>query len=90
MGMQITGTCNVNLIAGVLQEETELKHRVKQLHRMLLNSKILRFANKFSLKQAVKKISAATILALDIGDITHQYGKKFEKLAIVKDGSSGE
>ena len=90
MGMQMTGSCNVNLIAGVLQEETEVKHTLKRLHRMLLNSKILHLANKLSLNQAVKKISKATILALDGGDISHQYGKKFEKSATVKDGSSGE
>lgn len=90
LGMQMTGSCNANLIAGVLQEETEVKHTIKRLHRMLLNSKILRLANKLSLKQAAKKISEATILALDGGDISHQYGKKFEKAATVRDGSSGE
>ena len=88
IGMLMTGSCNVNVIAGVLQEETGVKHTIKRLHRMLLNSKILRFANKLSLKQGVKKISESTILALDGGDISHQYGKKFEKSAPVKDGSS--
>ena len=34
--------------------------------------------------------NSTTILALDGGDLSHQYGKKFEKSARVKDGSSGE
>lgn len=90
MGMLVTGTCNVNLIAGALKEETEVKHTLKRLQRMLLNSKVLSLANKLSVRESKKKISGTTILALDGGDISHQYGEKFEKSATVKDGSSGE
>lgn len=86
-GMLISGSCNVNLIAGILHEKTGLKHTLKRLHRMLLNSSLLEIANKLSLKESVRKINKKTILALDGGDICHQYGKKFEKSAKVKDGS---
>ncbi len=86
-GMLISGSCNVNLIAGILHEKTGLKHTLKRLHRMLLKSSLLEIANKLSLKESVRKINKKTVLALDGGDISHQYGKKFEKSAKVKDGS---
>lgn len=90
MGMIQKGSCNINVIAGVLKEETAVKHTIKRLHRMLLKGNLLFLANKLSLKHSAGKIASTTILALDGGDITHQYGKKFEKSAFVKDGSSGE
>jgi hypothetical protein len=87
LGMLISGSCNINIIACILNEKTGLKHTLKRLHRMLLNSRLLEIANKLSLKESVRKISQTTIIALDGGDISHQYGKKFEKSAKVKDGS---
>lgn len=47
-------------------------------------------ANDQSLNEAKDKITNRTVLALDGGDIVHQYGKKFEKSSFVKDGSSGQ
>jgi hypothetical protein len=87
-GMLTKGSSNINLIAGALNENKGLKHTLKRLHRMLLNGVLLEKANELSLKEALKKIGKTTILALDGGDICHQYGKKFEKSAKVKDGSS--
>jgi hypothetical protein len=89
MGMLMTGTCNVNLIAGALGERIDPRHTLKRLHRMLLNWQILIFANRLSLKEASKKVGEKTILALDGGELTHQYGNKFEKSAKVRDGSNG-
>ena len=89
-GMILTGSTNINLIAAKLKEPSAVKHTIKRLHRMLLKSGILELANKLSLKEGVKKICSDTVIALDGGDISHQYGKKFEKSALVKDGSSGE
>jgi len=89
-GMLMTGTCNINLIAVKLKELSAVKHTIKRLQRMLLNSHVLELGNRLSLIEAIKKISSETIIALDCGDISHQYGKKFEKLATVRDGSSGE
>jgi hypothetical protein len=89
-GMLMTGSSNTNLIAGKLKESEVIRHTLKRLQRMLLHSQILRLGNKLSLGESQKKISSETILALDGGDISHQYGKKFEKSAKVKDGSSGE
>jgi hypothetical protein len=91
MGMLLTGSCNINLIAAHLKEQIEVKDTIKRLHRMLLKGCVLlKLANGLSLTEAVKKIDKDTILALDGGDITHQYGEAFEKSDYVKDGSSKE
>ena len=89
MGMITTGSTNVNLIAGILKEKIEVRHTLKRLQRMLLNPWILELGNKLSLKESVNKIDKSTILALDGGDLSHQYGEKFEKSCPVKDGSLG-
>jgi Transposase DDE domain len=89
MGMLLTGSCNINLIAAHLKEKIEVKDTIKRLHRMLFKGFVLlKLANKLSLEEAVKKIDKDTIFALDGGDITHQYGEKFENSDYVKDGSS--
>jgi len=89
MGMLMAGSCNINLIAAHLKEEIAPKDTIKRLHRMLLKgSLLLKLANGLSLEEALKKINKDTIFALDGGDITHQYGEKFEKSDYVKDGSS--
>jgi hypothetical protein len=90
MGILLTGSCNINLIASFLKEQIAVKDTIKRLHRMLLNKQVLKIANELSLQESLKKINEDTILALDGGDVTHQYGEKFEKSAFVKDGSSGE
>ena len=89
-GMIISQSCNVNLIAGKLKESIKVKDTLKRLQRMLLNSKLLKIANKLSISESKKKINSETILALDGGEISHQYGKKFEKQATVKDGSKNK
>ncbi|MGD2089675.1 MAG: transposase [Candidatus Aminicenantes bacterium] len=89
LGMLMTGSCNINLIAAHLKEQIAVKDTIKRLHRMLLKGKVLlKLANVLSLEEALKKIDKDTIFALDGGDITHQYGEKFEKSTYVKDGSS--
>lgn len=90
LGMLITGSSNVNLIAGTLKEKIAVKYTLKRLQRMLLNPWILEIANQLSLKEGIKKIDKTTIIALDGGDISHQYGKSYEKSCQVRDGSSGE
>ncbi len=89
IGMLMTGSCNINLIAAHLKEQIASKDTIKRLHRMLLKgSLLLKLANGLSLKEALQKIDKDTIFALDGGDITHQFGEKFEKSAYVRDGSS--
>jgi hypothetical protein len=57
---------------------------------MLMHESILDISNDYVLSESVKRVNKGTILALDSGDISHQYGKKFERAEYVKDGSSGE
>ena len=90
MGMLMTGSTNLTKISKSLKEKTKTKHTLKRLLRMSDQEKLLKLANARSLDEAVPKITDRTVLALDGGDITHQYGDKFEKCSFVKDGSSGE
>ena len=88
MGMILTGSCNLTEIARYLKEKISIKDTLKRLVRMLSKSHILDISNTISLQEAKSRIDSETILALDIGDITHQYGRKFEKISKVHDGSS--
>ena len=85
--MILSQSSNMSLIVGKIGECIKVKDTLKRLQRMLLNSQLLKIANKLSLSESKKRINSETILALDGGDISHQYGKKFEKQVRVKDGS---
>ncbi len=90
IGMLITGSTNLTQIARALKEKTKVKHTLKRLLRMSDQEEILKAANEQSLDEAVDKITDSTFIALDGGDLVHQYGDKFEKSSFVKDGSSGD
>ncbi len=90
LGMLRTGSCNVTRIAASLGEESKTRHTLKRMSRMLMHDGLLERANETCLKAAVRKIDKNTVLALDGGDIVHQYGRKFEHQAKVHDGSSKE
>jgi hypothetical protein len=89
-GMLTSGSSNITLIAGMLKESIKVKDTLKRLQRMLLNSNLLESANSLSISESKKRINSETILALDGGDISHQYGKKFEYQSTVKDGSKNK
>lgn len=88
MGMLLTGSSNLTEISRSLKEGISIKDTLKRLGRMLSHDHILDIANNISLFESRSKVNSKTILALDSGDITHQYGKKFEKISCVRDGSS--
>ncbi len=88
IGMTLTGSCNLTEISRSLREKISIKDTLKRLGRMLSHEQILDIANEISLMESRSKIDSKTILALDKGDITHQYGKKFENISYVHDGSS--
>ena len=90
MGMVLTGSCNLTEIAGSLKESISVKDTLKRLGRMCSKEHILDIANKISLQEAKSRINGKTILALDSGDIIHQYGRKFENISRVHDGSRNE
>jgi hypothetical protein len=90
MGMLMTGSSNISEIGRSLNEDMELKHTTKRLERMLTHENLLEVCNQLCLEEVVNKIDAKTIIALDGGDITHQYGEKFENQNIVRDGSKSK
>ena len=62
LGMLMTGSCNINLIAAHLKEQIAVKDTIKRLHRMLLKGKVLlKLANVLSLEESLKKIDKDTI-----------------------------
>lgn len=87
-GMLATGQCNLTRIAAVLKEGITVKNTLKRLQRMLVHEQILDVANWLSLQTAVGKVTDETVLALDDGDLSHQYGRKFENQTYVHDGSA--
>jgi len=87
MGMLLTGSSNITEISRSLRESISIKDTTKRLSRMLSKSHILEISNKISLNESRSKINAKTIVALDMGDISHQYGRKFEDMDKVYDGS---
>jgi hypothetical protein len=87
-GMLATGQSNLTRIAAVLKEDTTIKNTLKRLQRMLGHERILEVANRLSLQTATGKVTDETVLALDDGDVTHQYGRAFENQAYVRDGSA--
>ena len=90
LGMLRTGSCNVTRIAASLGEDAKTKHILKRFDRMLMHDGLLERANEVCLTEAIRKIDEYTAIALDGGDIVHQYGRKFEHQANVRDGSSKE
>jgi hypothetical protein len=89
-GMLATGQSNLTRIAAVLKEDIAVKNTLKRLQRMLGHEQILEAANRLSLQEARGKVTDETVLALDDGDVTHQYGRAFEKQSMVYDGSAKE
>ncbi len=90
LGMILSGSCNITDISRKLREDIKIKDTSKRLLRMLSHEHILEIANKLSLKESKKFIKEDTIIAIDGGDITHEYGNGFEKSSKVRDGSKGE
>ena len=87
-GMLATGQCNLTRIAAVLKEGIAVKNTLKRLQRMSSHERILEAANRLSLQEASGKVTDETVVALDDGDITHQYGRRFENQTYVRDGSA--
>jgi hypothetical protein len=87
-GMLATGQSNLTRIAAVLKEGITVKNTLKRLQRMLGHERILEVANSMSLQAASSKVTDETVLALDDGDVAHQYGRRFENQSNVYDGSA--
>ena len=90
-GILLTGSCTLNEIARRLGEETKLKHTLKRFYNMLGHGdKVLEYCNRVCLEEMSVFLNDQTVLALDGGDIVHVYGRKFENMTMVRDGSKKE
>ena len=56
LAMVTTGSSNLSEIARTLGENTEVRHTVKRLRRMLQHSHILEYCNELCLKETSSKI----------------------------------
>jgi hypothetical protein len=90
MGMLMSGSCNVTEIARSLCEKISIKQTLKRLSNMLEHDHLLEICNKLCLSDSYSRIDEQTILALDVGDMSHQYGSCFEYIAKVHDGSCND
>ena len=90
LGMLMSGSSNVTEIARSLCERISIKQTLKRLSNMLEHDHLLETCNNLCLSESSSKIEGQTILALDGGDVSHQYGRSFEHIATVLDGSSNE
>lgn len=87
MGMLMSGSSNVTEIARWLCEKIPIKQTLKRLSNMLQHDNLLEICNQLCLSESFSKIDDHTILALDVGDVSHQYGGSFEHIAGIYDGS---
>lgn len=90
LGMVLSSSSNISEIGRSLHEPMALKHTTKRLERMLCHSHLLEVCNQLCLEESVDKIDEHTIIALDGGDTIHPFGKDFEHLNTVRDGSKDE
>ena len=90
MGVLMSGSCNVTEIARSLCEKIPIKQTLKRLSNMLLHDNLLDVSNKLCLSESYSRIGDNTVLALDAGDVSHQYGSRFQHIATVLDGSCNE
>jgi hypothetical protein len=87
-------TCSLNLsaISGYLNEDCGIKHTLKRLQRNTFNySSLLAISNVYNIDYAFEetKSDSRLIISIDGGDLVHNYGKSFELISKVRDGSSG-
>jgi len=90
-GSLSTKSLNLTAISGYLDETIGIKHTLKRLQRNTENySNFLEQANKYNIHKAYEetKTEDRVIISVDGGDIVHKYGKSFELISKVRDGST--
>ncbi len=89
-GIQASQDVKLSNIARSLKEEIPL---IKVEDRLSRNLKAVALEAELApqlVKMASRRVSANTVLCLDLSDIRKEYAKKMEHLAPVHDGSTGE
>ncbi|MDR1928295.1 MAG: hypothetical protein LBQ33_06635 [Oscillospiraceae bacterium] len=90
LGMMTAQDVKLTKIAAALKEEISLKHTEERLRR-----KAATFAGQSKIEplymaKVLKSCRPDTLLLVDGGDIAKPYGKRFEGLSWLRDGSAGK
>ncbi|UOD35828.1 transposase [Deferribacteraceae bacterium V6Fe1] len=91
-GCFATRSLNLTAISGYLNEKCGIKHTLKRLQRNTFNySHLLAISNAYNIDYALKETESDSrlIISIDGGDLVHNYGRNFELIGKVHDGSSG-
>jgi len=89
-GIQASKDIKLSSITRALGEDIPLIKTENRLSRHVNSSDLSEFINDKLSRQGGKLVKEDTVLALDLSDISKEYSKKQEKLAKVRDGSTGE
>jgi hypothetical protein len=89
-GIQASQDVKLSNIARSLKEEIPLIKTEDRLSRNLRAVELEAELTGQLAKMASQRITADTVLCLDLSDIRKEYAKKMEYLATVRDGSTGE
>ena len=86
-GMSCSGSVHISKIADSLKEETK---KINTIERLCLNleKRMSATVRNNYLKMAMKELDENPIILVDDSDIAKPYGKAFEDLCLVRDGSS--
>lgn len=88
-GIQASEDVKVSNIVRVLNEGIDFIQTEKRLTRQLSQDDLTGQINQRLIEMGKVSVGEKTILALDLSDISKQYAKKMEAMALVHDGSEG-
>jgi hypothetical protein len=89
-GIQARQSLRLTEISRALGEKISVKKNVERLSRQLGRLGLWRAVTGRLLKMAARRIGEATLLILDISDLSKKYAKRMEYMAKVRDGSEKE
>ena len=89
-GIQARQSLRLTEISRALGEKISVKKNVERLSRQLGRLGLWRAVTGRLLKMAARRIGEATLLILDILDLSKKYAKRMEYMAKVRDGSEKE
>ncbi len=89
-GIQARQSLRLTEISRALGEKVSVKKNVERLSRQLGREGLWRFVTLRLLKMASRRIGEATLLILDISDLSKKYARRMEYMAKVRDGSEKE
>ncbi len=86
-----TSSLNLTAISGYLNEKTKVKHSLKRLQRNTEKySYLLDISNLYNIHtcyEETRKDEKVLIISVDEKDVVHEYGKSFELISKVRDGT---